>query len=65
MLRRLKQDVEQQLPKKYEHVLLCELSRRQRLLYDEFMSRFIGVMFIFLFFRHLAHSSTPLSFPTL
>ena len=27
------------MPKKYEHVLPCNLSRRQRELYDEFMSR--------------------------
>ena len=26
------------MPKKYEHVLKCKLSKRQRLLYDEFMS---------------------------
>ncbi len=38
LLRRLKSDVEQQLPPKYEHVLLCPLSKRQRLLYDEFIS---------------------------
>lgn len=39
LLRRLKADVEKQLPKKYEHVVLCNLSKRQRFLYDEFMSR--------------------------
>ncbi len=27
------------MPKKYEHILSCHLSKRQRLLYDEFMSR--------------------------
>jgi E1A-binding protein p400 len=37
-LRRLKKDVEKQMPKKYEHVIKCKLSKRQRLLYDEFMS---------------------------
>jgi E1A-binding protein p400 len=26
------------MPKKYEHVIKCKLSKRQRLLYDEFMS---------------------------
>jgi hypothetical protein len=31
--------VEKQMPQKYEHVLKCHLSQRQRLLYDEFMSR--------------------------
>ncbi|PZC74582.1 hypothetical protein B5X24_HaOG207634 [Helicoverpa armigera] len=39
LLRRLKQDVERQMPRKYEHVLLCRLSKRQRFLYDDFMSR--------------------------
>ncbi|KAJ3040915.1 swr1 complex component [Rhizophlyctis rosea] len=39
ILRRLKHDVEKQLPCKYEHVVRCRLSKRQRFLYDEFMSR--------------------------
>ncbi|XP_076286564.1 domino helicase isoform X6 [Lasioglossum baleicum] len=39
LLRRLKTEVEKQLPKKYEHVLMCRLSKRQRYLYDDFMSR--------------------------
>lgn len=39
LLRRLKADVEKQLPGKYEHVLYCKLSKRQRYLYDGFMSR--------------------------
>ncbi|KAL5108649.1 Helicase domino [Taenia crassiceps] len=38
LLRRLKEDVERQMPKKYEHVILCRLSKRQRYLYDDFMS---------------------------
>ena len=38
ILRRLKVDVEKQMPKKYEHVVTCKLSKRQRLLYNEFMS---------------------------
>ncbi|CAH8441587.1 unnamed protein product [Heterobilharzia americana] len=38
LLRRLKADVERQLPKKFEHVIMCRLSRRQRFLYDDFMS---------------------------
>ncbi len=38
LLRRLKMDVEKQMPKKYEHVVLCRLSKRQRFLYDDFMS---------------------------
>ncbi|TRM68940.1 SNF2 family N-terminal domain-containing protein [Schizophyllum amplum] len=39
LLRRLKNQVERQLPRKHEHLLLCPLSKRQRFLYDEFMSR--------------------------
>lgn len=38
LLRRIKADVEKQLPKKYEHVIPCRLSKRQRFLYEEFMS---------------------------
>ena len=38
LLRRLKKDVEKQLPQKHEHVILCKLSKRQRFLYEEFMS---------------------------
>lgn len=38
MLRRLKKDVEKQLPPKYEHVIYCKLSKRQRFLYDEFLT---------------------------
>jgi len=39
ILRRLKSEVEKQLPSKYEHLVLCKLSKRQRFLYEEFMSR--------------------------
>lgn len=39
LLRRLKRDVEKELPSKFEHLILCPLSKRQRFLYDEFMSR--------------------------
>ena len=39
ILRRLKREVEKQLPKKYEHLVKCPLSKRQRFLYDDFMSR--------------------------
>ena len=39
LLRRLKMDVEKQMPRKYEHVVYCRLSKRQRHLYDGFMSR--------------------------
>ncbi|EEB95778.1 hypothetical protein MPER_05200, partial [Moniliophthora perniciosa FA553] len=39
LLRRLKRDVEKELPSKFEHLVLCPLSKRQRYLYDEFMAR--------------------------
>lgn len=39
LLRRLKADVEKQMPGKFEHVVYCRLSKRQRYLYDGFMSR--------------------------
>lgn len=39
ILRRLKCEVEKQLPQKYEHIVLCRLSKRQRFLYEDFMSR--------------------------
>ncbi|OCT61820.1 hypothetical protein XELAEV_18047849mg [Xenopus laevis] len=39
LLRRIKLDVEKQMPKKYEHVIYCRLSKRQRFLYDDFMSQ--------------------------
>ncbi|ORE13705.1 hypothetical protein BCV71DRAFT_188674 [Rhizopus microsporus] len=39
LLRRVKADVEKQMPEKHEHVVYCKLSKRQRFLYDDFMSR--------------------------
>lgn len=39
LLRRLKKEVEKQMPKKYEHIVMCRLSNRQRYLYEDFMSR--------------------------
>ncbi|XP_043921504.1 E1A-binding protein p400 isoform X2 [Protopterus annectens] len=39
LLRRSKRDVEKQLPKKYEHVLKCRLSARQKVLYEDIMSQ--------------------------
>ncbi|EPQ27297.1 uncharacterized protein PFL1_05220 [Pseudozyma flocculosa PF-1] len=39
LLRRLKSEVERELPSKYEHVIRCRLSKRQRFLYNDFMSR--------------------------
>ena len=34
----MKKDVEKQLPEKVEHIVQCNLSRRQRLLYDEYIN---------------------------
>ncbi len=39
LLRRLKKDVEKQLPGKIEQIISCKLSKRQLHLYEEFMSR--------------------------
>ncbi|KAF6838414.1 adenosinetriphosphatase [Colletotrichum plurivorum] len=39
LLRRMKADVEKQMPAKYEHVEFCRLSKRQRELYDGFLAR--------------------------
>uniref|UniRef100_A0A7S2S8M9 Uncharacterized protein n=1 Tax=Mucochytrium quahogii TaxID=96639 RepID=A0A7S2S8M9_9STRA len=39
LLRRLKVDVAKQLPGKFEHIVKIELSRRQRFLYEDFISR--------------------------
>jgi len=39
LLRRLKKDVATQLPGKFEHVVKLPLSRRQRFLYEDFISR--------------------------
>lgn len=38
ILRRLKRDVEKQLPMKHEHVIYCRLSRRQRNLYEDYIA---------------------------
>ena len=37
LLRRLKIDVEKQMPKKQEHIIMCDLSKRQRQLYEDFI----------------------------
>jgi SNF2 family DNA or RNA helicase len=39
ILRRLKKDVEKQLPQKIEHIVKCNLSKRQRQIYEEYMSK--------------------------
>lgn len=39
ILRRLKSEVETQMPKKYYHIVKCNLSKRQKELYEEYISR--------------------------
>jgi len=39
LLRRLKKEVEKQLPQKHFHTIKCRLSRRQRRLYEDFMAQ--------------------------
>jgi len=39
ILRRLKKEVETQMPGKFEHIVQCQLSRRQMFLYEEYMGR--------------------------
>ncbi|SOV13551.1 helicase SRCAP, putative [Plasmodium gaboni] len=38
ILRRLKKNVEKEMPNKYEHIIKCKLTRRQQILYDEFIN---------------------------
>ncbi|XP_054630256.1 E1A-binding protein p400 isoform X3 [Dunckerocampus dactyliophorus] len=39
ILRRSKREVEKQLPKKYEHILKCRLSSRQKTLYEDILTQ--------------------------
>jgi SNF2 family DNA or RNA helicase len=66
LLRRLKADVEKGLPGKTEHILTCPLSKRQRQLYEDFLSRsdiketlssgdFIGVMNVLMQLRKVCN----------
>jgi superfamily II DNA/RNA helicase len=66
LLRRLKKDVAKQLPPKFEHVVMCKLSKRQALLYEEFMARsstralmtggnYMGMMNILMQLRKVSH----------
>ena len=66
LLRRLKKDVEKSLPPKVEHVIMCRMSKRQRLLYEDFISRadvkvamqggsFIGVLNVLMQLRKVCN----------
>jgi len=69
LLRRLKKDVEKQLPSKQEFVIRCQLSRRQKYLYDEFIScqrnkknednDFLGLMNILMQLRKVYSKHSP------
>lgn len=39
ILWRMKNEVEKELPKKYQEVVSCNLSRRQKVLYDQFIMK--------------------------
>ena len=81
VLRRMKKDVEKQLPDKIEHVVFCSLSRRQQFLYDEFLERrtsqkedCVGIMNILMQLRKVCnhpdlfsprHVESPLVLPAL
>ncbi|KAK9748335.1 hypothetical protein RND81_02G050600 [Saponaria officinalis] len=66
LLRRLKRDVETQLPMKKEHVIYCRLSKRQRNLYEDFIasaetqatlanSNFIGMLSVIMQLRKVCN----------
>lgn len=70
LLRRMKMDVEKQLPRKYDHVLYCKLSKRQRTLYEEYMASgqtrdtlaggsFIGMMNVLMQLRKVTPPPPP------
>lgn len=72
ILRRLKQEVEKQLPGKYEHVVTCHMAKRQRLLYEDFMARsstrmalasgnVMGMMNVLMQVRAQRHTPSPWS----
>lgn len=76
ILRRLKSEVAKQLPSKHEHVHYCGLSRRQRFLYEEFMSRsstratlssgsVIGMMGVLMQLRKVRVSAVAVHLPML
>ncbi|OQS03400.1 SNF2 family helicase/ATPase and F-box protein, partial [Thraustotheca clavata] len=66
VLRRLKKDVAKQMPGKFEHVVMCPLSKRQAFLYEDFMARsstrktmaggnFIGMMNVLMQLRKVCN----------
>ncbi len=67
LLRRTKAEVEKQMPSKHEHVVRCRLSKRQRLLYDEYMAAtevqdtlaggsFLGIINVLMQLRKVCHT---------
>lgn len=72
LLRRMKMEVEKQLPRKYDHVIYCNLSKRQRTLYEEYMASgqtrdtlaggsFIGMMNVLMQLRKVGLPRCPLT----
>jgi helicase SWR1 len=58
--------VEKQMPAKHEHLVMCRLSKRQRLLYEEYMSRadtravlaggnYMGIISVLMQLRKVGH----------
>ena len=73
LLRRLKSEVEKQMPGKHEHVIKCRLSKRQRTLYEDYMAssetrtmlssgNFLGIINVLMQLRK-ASGCRPLAFP--
>ena len=73
LLRRLKSEVEKQMPGKHEHVIKCRLSKRQRTLYEDYMAssetrsmlssgNFLGIINVLMQLRK-ASGCRPSSFP--
>lgn len=48
LLRRLKKDVAKQLPGKFEHIVMCRLSKRQLFLYEEYVLALFFAILCFL-----------------
>lgn len=74
LLRRLKSEVEKQMPAKHEHVVKCRLSRRQRTLYEDYMAssetrsmlssgNFLGIINVLMSLRKVSAGDAPVLNP--
>ena len=72
LLRRLKSEVEKQMPGKHEHVIRCRLSKRQRTLYEDYMAssdtrstlssgNFLGIINVLMSLRKVSTTLTCLA----